>query len=179
MLKRILIIAAVLIAGAWLSAPKAHAEQTIAIVDVERILGEAKAAKSLQQQIQAKKESFQKEFAAKEKELKTTETTLLSEQGKLSAEEFNKKRKAYEEKIIEARKLFEKRRNGLQKGVDKAMVELRKDIMEVTAAVASAKNYDMVLTRDSVVIAEKAMDITSDVLKGIDAKVTNVPLTVE
>src|SRR5689334_13019758 len=79
---------------------------SIAIVDVDKLLADAKAAQSLQKQIQAKKEAFQKEFAAKEKELKTTEDSLLAEQSKISAEEFGKKRKAYEEKILATRKLF-------------------------------------------------------------------------
>lgn len=152
---------------------------TIAVVDVEKILAEAKAAKSLQSQIQAKKESLQKEFSVKEKELKSTETTLLGEKEKLSAEDFAKKRKAYEEKIIETRKLFQKTRNSLEEGVGKAMGELRKNILESAAQVGDEKGYDIVLTRDSVLIAEKSLDITPDVLAKLDSKLTDVKLQVQ
>jgi len=152
---------------------------TIAIVDVEQILADSKAAQGLQKQIQAKKEAFQKEFAAKEKELKSAETTLLAEQGKVTAEEFAKKRKAYEEKILETQKLFKKRRGSLDEGLNKAMSELRKSIVEAAATVADEKDYDIVLTRESVLIAEKALDITKDVLKALDDKTTDIKLTVE
>ena len=159
---------------------RAHAEgPKVAIVDVDKMLSEAKAAKSLQSQIQAKKDTFQKEFSAKEKELKAIETTLIQEKEKLSAEEFAKKRKAYEEKIIETRKLFQKTRNSLDEGLAKSMQELRKNIVEATAQVADEKGYDIVLTRESVIIAEKSLDITPDVLKKLDANVQQIKLQVQ
>ncbi|PZQ44965.1 MAG: outer membrane family protein [Micavibrio aeruginosavorus] len=158
---------------------KAADAPTIGIVDVEYILAQSKAAQSLQKQIQAKKEAFQKEFSAKEKELKTTENSLLAEQGKVTAEEFAKKRKAYEEKIIETQKLFKKRRGALDDGLANAMKELRKNIVEATTAVASEKKYDIVVTRESVLIAEKNLDITPEVLKALDAKITDIKLTVQ
>ncbi len=160
-------------------ASAAPAAPTIAIVDVEKILAEAKAAKSLQAQLKAKKESFQKEFSAKEKELKAAETALLGQKEKVSAEEFNKQRKAYEEKVIETRKLFQKTRNSLEEGVAKAMSQMRKSIMESAAAVADEKGYDIVLTRESVLIAEKSLDITSDVLAKLDASLSDVKLQVQ
>lgn len=158
----------------------AHAASpSIAVVDVEKILSDAKAAQSLQKQIQAKKEAFQKEFADKEKQLKADETALLAQKEKLSAEEFGKKRKAYEQKIIETRKLFQKRRSSLEAGLDKAMQQLRKNILESAAAIADEKKYDIVLTRESVLIAGKSLDITPDVLAKLDAKLADVKLTAE
>lgn len=170
-----------LLATLFMFAPVAAnaAAPSIAVVDVEKILAESKAAQSLQGQLKSKKESFQKEFAAKEKELKAAETALLGEKEKLSAEEFAKKRKTYEEKVIETRKEFQKSRASLDTGLTKAMGDLRKSIVEAAAEVASEKKYDVVLTRDSVLIAEKALDITPDVLKALDAKVTSISLKVE
>lgn len=160
--------------------PHARAQAaSVAVVDIEKIFAEAKAAKSLEKQIQAKREAFQKEFAAKEKQLKTAEEALVGEKEKLSAEEFGKKRKAFEGDIMEVRKLFQKRRNALDQGVGKAMTELRKNIVEAAAKVAEAKKYDIVVTRESVLIAEKSLDITADVLKAIDAQVSDIKLTVE
>ncbi len=161
-------------------APLAHAESpTIAVVDVERLYIDSKGAKSLKSQIEAKKEAFRKEFSAKEAELKKLEDALMSEREKLSAEEFGKKRKEFEQKILEARKLFQKRSSSLDDGQKSAMRELRKGIAEATTEVAEQKNYDVVLTRDSVVIAEKALDITEDVLKKLDEKISTIPLKVE
>jgi outer membrane protein len=174
------LIAALFLAFSFCAVPAARAEApTVAIVDVEKILAESKAAQSLQKQIQSKKEAFQKEFSGKEAELKKIETGLMAEREKLSAEEFGKKKKAYEEKILETRKLFEKRRNSLDGGLKTAMSELRKNIVQSTAEVADEKKYDIVLTRESVLIAEKSLDITADVLKKLDAKLSDIQLKVE
>jgi len=59
------------------------------------------------------------------------------------------------------------------------MGTLRKSIAEAAAEASDEKGYDIVLTREGVMIAEKSLDITEDVLKKLDAKVTNIPLTVE
>jgi outer membrane protein len=177
MIKHVLILA--LAIGVMLSPVAAMAAPNIAVVDVEKILAESKAAQSLQKQIQAKKESFQKEFSEKEKQLKATETALMGEKEKLSAEEFGKKRKAYEEKIIETRKLFQKRRTALESGLDKAMGQLRKSIIEATTSIADEKKYDVVLTRESVLIAGKSLDITADVLAKLDASLSDIQLKVE
>lgn len=177
--RRFVVAIVTLFACTLLSLPAQAQAPTIAIVDVEKVLTESKAAQSLQKQLQTKKEAFQKEFSAKEKQLRGTETALLAEREKLSAEEFAKKRKAYEESIIETRKLFQKSRNSLDQGVAKAMIELRKNIVEATAKIADEKGYDIVLTRESVLIAEKNLDITTDVLKALDARVSNIPLKVE
>lgn len=170
---------AVLVLGAAMPVKAQAAAPTIAIVDVEKVLSEAKAAQSLKKQIATKKEAFQKEFADKEKQLKSTETSLMGEKDKLSAEEFGKKRKDYEQKIMETRKLFQKRRNALDEGLSKAMGELRKNIVESAAKVADEKGYDIVLTRDSVLIAEKSLDITPDVLSKLNAQLSDVKLQVE
>lgn len=173
-------MAAILMTGAFASqARAADGGLSVALVDVEKILSDAKASKSLQGQIKTKREAFQKEFSAKEKELKATETSLISEKEKLSAEEFAKKRKAYEEKILETRKLFQKRRNGLDTGINKAMGELRQAIVEAASKIAEEKKYDIVLTRDSVLLADKALDITPDVLTKLDSLKSDVKLSVE
>ena len=180
MTHRTLAAALLLAFGLLVAAPAARAESpTIAIVDIEKILADSKASQSLQKQIQTKKEAFQKEFSAKEAELKKTETGLLAEREKVTAEEFGKKRKAYEEKILETRKLFQKRRNSLDEGLNAAMTELRKNIVQATTEVGEEKDYDIVLTRESVIIADKTLDITADVLKKLDAKLTDIQLKVE
>jgi outer membrane protein len=172
----------VLLAVFALALPASHAHAaspSIGIVDVEKIMAVAKASKDLKSQLDVKKESFQKEFSEKEKQLKQTEDTLLKERDTLTPEEFAKKRRAYEEKVMETRKLFQKTRNSLDQGLATAMDELRKNIVQATADVASEKGFDVVLTRESVLIAAHTLDITDSVLAKLDAKITKITLTVQ
>ena len=158
----------------------AHAEQSkIAVVDVEKILNISKAGKSIQQQLRERREGHQKEFSKLEKDLNASEKKLLKEKPDLSAEAFAAKRKEFQTQLLETRKLFQKRRNSLDKGLGTAMSTLRKNIIQVTAEVADEGGYNMILTRDSVVIVEKSMEITKQVLERLDSKVSSIKLDVE
>lgn len=155
-----------------------HADDSnIAVVDIDKLLNESKAGQSIAKQVQDKQAAFQKEFSTKEKELLDAQKTLAEQRQSLSTEEFAKKRKEFEDKLLETRKLFQKRRTDLDRALSEALLQLRKNVIEVTAAVAQKHDYDIVLTRDSVVIAEKALDITEPVLNDLNAKVSNIKLS--
>lgn len=158
-------------------APAVQAQSKIAVVDIEKLLNESKAGQSIAQQIKAKQEAFQKEFSAKEKELIDAQKKLVDDKKSLSAEDFSKKRKEFEEKLIETRKQFQKRRTDLDRALSSALMELRKNVVETTAAVADKQGYDVVVTRDSVVIADKSLDVTNQVLTDLNAKIDNIKLS--
>lgn len=166
-----------IVLGMGMAASPARAEESnIAVVDIDKLVNESKAGRSVAKQVQDKQAAFQKEFSAKEKELLEAQKTLLEQRQSLSAEDFAKKRKEFEEKLMETRKLFQKRRTDLDRALGEALMQLRKNVVEVTAAVAAKHDYDVVLTRDSVVIAEKALDITDQVLNDLNAKIDNIKL---
>lgn len=148
----------------------------IAVVDVEKVTSVSKAGKSIQEQLKSRREAFQKEFSDREDQLMKAEKTLVKQKTDLNADEFAKKRKEFEKQLLETRKLFQKRRNSLDKGLGKALATLRKNIIEVTASIADEKKYQVVLTRDSVVIVQKEMDITKDVLSRLNKKISKIKL---
>jgi Skp family chaperone for outer membrane proteins len=171
----VLIIAAALVAHPL----SVRADETkMAVVDVEKILSESKAGKSIQAQLNSRRETFQKEFSKRENDLMNAEKALVQQKPDLSADAFEKKRQEFERNLLETRSLFQKRRNSLDKGLGDALATLRKNIVEVIAEISDKENYQIVLTRDSVVIVEKEMDITETVLARLDKKITNIKLDV-
>lgn len=153
--------------------------QLIAVVDVDRLLSSSKAGKSIQEQHSKKRANFQKEFSKLENKLIDAEKQLVKDKESLSPEDFAKKRQGFEKEFQETRRLFQKRRNALEKGLADAFKTLRKIIIQTTAEVSDERKFDIVLTRESVVIVNKNMDITNEVLKRMDKKISNIPLTVE
>ena len=148
----------------------------IGVVDVERILVQSAAGISIEKQLTARRELFQKEFSARENNLMAAQKTLVERKNDLSAEEFSAQRKSFETQLLETRNLFKKRRSALDKGLGNALGSLRKHLVQVTAEVADQQGITVVLTRDSVVIVEKEMDITEDVLFQLNAKVSQINL---
>ena len=139
----------------------------IAVVDVEKIINESSAGKSVQTQLAKSRESFQKEFTGRENKLMAAQKKLVQEKQDISPEEFSKKRKAFEQQLLETRNLFQKRRSSLDKGLGNALSNLRKNIIQVTAEVADEGKFQVVLSRSSVVVIQKEMDITQTVFKAL------------
>lgn len=148
----------------------------IGVVDVERILAQSAAGKSIEKQLSVRRESFQKEFSARENNLMASQKNLIARKNELSNEEFAQQRKSFENQLLETRNLFKKRRRAIDKGLSTALINLRKHLVELTAEVADDKKLTVVLTRDSVVIVEKNMDITEEVLLRLNAKVPQINL---
>jgi len=155
------------------------AETNIAVLDMETLIRDSASGKSIQEQLKIKREEFQKEFSKKETDLRNTEKSLIEKKGSLSAEAMAEERKKFESSLLETRKLLQQRKGALEKGLGGAMVELRTQIVQVSADIADEKGYSVILSRDSVVVVEKSKDITAEVLKRLDSKVKKIDLKVE
>ena len=148
----------------------------VAVIDVQRILKDAKAAKDVESQLEAKRASYLEELKGHERTLKATEQALMAEREKLSPEELTKKRQEFEGKILETRKLAQQHRQTLEGTANTALNDIRKEIFLIVAEMSEKDGYDLVLTRQNVILADKSMDITDTVLKALDKKISKVKL---
>ena len=158
---------------------EAPAAFNMAVLDVQALLSQSVAAKSIQTQLDAEREQFQKEVSAQELKLKEQEKALIASNGKVSEEEFNKKKAALEKGVVEARQTLQKRRHSLEEAAGKAIEQLRLEITKITAALSDKEKYDIVITRQNVVLAVKSMDITETVMTELNDKVKKIDLKVE
>ena len=154
-------------------------DMDIGVVDIEKILNDSSAGKSIETQLKTRREAFQKEFTAREDNLMASQKTIIKQKSELNAEDFAVQRKNFENQLAETRNLFKKRRGSLDRGLGKALSILRKHIAQVTAEVADERGIKIVMTRDSVVIVAKEMDITETVLSRLNKKISNITLEVK
>jgi|GEM_PF-503584 Skp family chaperone for outer membrane proteins len=151
----------------------------IAVVDVQGLVADSKAGKSIQSQIQKQRESFQAEFSSLEKELGDLQKKLSDEKADQNSKEFQAKRKEFETKMANANNLVQKRRQSLEKGAADAVLELRKEIVKIVADIADKEKYTIVISRQDVILVEKDMDITGKVLAELDKKLSDVKLKLD
>lgn len=166
-------------AGACGFSARAFAETKIAVVDVQKIMSESLGARSIQKQLEDKRKSFQEEFSKHEQDLRDEQKTLIEGREKMSAEDFSKKREAFEGELLEMRKLVQKRQLALEKGASNAIEDLRGEVVKIVAQLAEKNGYDIVLTKQNVILAEKEMDITPEVMTRLDKNLKQVELKVE
>jgi outer membrane protein len=169
-------VLALIIAVAAMSFPgTARAEVKIAVVDFQRILTESTAGKSLQKQLDDAQKSFQDDMRKQDQALQATQAQLNKDEGKNSSDIIQKKAD-FEKKVVEARQDAAKKKDNLEKAANTAVNELRSQAAEVIGDMAQKEKFSLVLNKGTVIMAEKSMDITDDVLKGLNAKVQKIDL---
>ncbi len=152
---------------------------SMAVIDVQALLSQSEAAKSIQFQINTEREQFQKEVTEKEKKLKEQEKALIASNGKVSEAEFNKNKATFEKDVTDARQKIQKKKHSLEDAAGKSIEQLRNEITKIVAGLSDEKKYDIVITRQNVVLAVKSLDITADVMERLNDKVKKIDLKVE
>lgn len=157
---------------------QAHAETSIAVVDVQRLLTESKAAQSIYTQRQANREAFLNKISHQEQLLRDEEKELVAAQKKLSAEEFGKKRQSYEKNILEARRMAQTHKRKIEEASKKAMDTLREQLYLTVQSIADEKGYDLVISSRDVIAGAKSLDITEETLQRMNKNVSDIKLDI-
>lgn len=160
-------------------APAANTNIAMAVVDIQQLLRESKAAQGIETQLTGIRKKFQADVEAKEKELRAAEKKLMEEKGNLKEEELKAKVQEFQKKVTDTQKSIQTEKNKLDKAVAAAIGKLRAQIVKVVAEIADKKNLDLVLARTDVVIVSKTLDITSEVLERINKDLPSVTVVVE
>lgn len=148
----------------------------IGVVDMGRVLATSEASKDIRSQSEAKIKSIEASLKEQEKKLRAEEESLIKQKATLKPEEFKAKAEDFRKKLIEAQKSALENRNMIEKSVDAAVKNLEKQAGEIVAQEANKHGFAIVLSREGIVLAEKSLDITDEVLKQLNAKVTKVPV---
>jgi Skp family chaperone for outer membrane proteins len=148
----------------------------IGVVNVQAILQKSAAGKNIQAQLDKKREEYQEQISAKENNLRDAEKKILDQKETLSEAEFAAKRKDFEQDVLSAQKMVQNNKRSLEGGFARALAKLRDDVRETVAEVAKERQYALVLSDDAVIIAEKSMDITDEVIKALDKRLTKVTI---
>jgi outer membrane protein len=151
----------------------------IALIDDQKLLADSKAAKSIEAQIDKKRDGYQKEFTSLEQQLRDKSGKLEASKDKMSPAEYDKQRAAFQNEVMTDQKLAQSRRTELEHAAADAVSKLRAQITKIVAGMADKNGYDLVLTRQNVVLAKDAMDITDQVLTQLDNTMTSVPMSFE
>lgn len=169
-----------LLAAVPQAAYSAPANAKLAVVDLQRIMGEAKVTASIQDQLNKQRAAYQTEISKLEQELKNTESQLEKDtQSQKNSGDLIQKKADFEKKVIESKKLVQQRRNGLEKGATDAMNEVRKEVLKIISEMSEKEKYDAVLTQQAVIFSSKSLDITDAVLKSLNSRLSKVTVKFE
>jgi Skp family chaperone for outer membrane proteins len=159
--------------GPTLTAP------SVAIVDVQRVLGESAAGKSIQAQLETEGRKIRDQITKLDDELENGENELKRQRSVMSADAFNEQAQALQRRQAEAQRIVQDRRDAFTKGQNDAVNVVGDNIRDIVQQLAAERHIGMVLRKEVVMsIADKNMDVTDDVIHRLNEKLPSVVVTV-
>jgi len=180
---RRLIALAVVATVAWLQpwpgrgASAQKLPQTVAaVIDYQRILRDAAAARSIRDQIEARRKGYQEEISKEEQRLHEEDKAFAKQRSVLTPEAFDEKRLAFEQEVAEVQRLVQERRRALDTISAAALNEVKQALIEIVTSIAEERGFNLVLPSSEVLFFSRKIDLTEEVLTKLDAQLPEVTL---
>ena len=145
--------------------------ENIAYLDLDNIVKNTKAGKSIINKLKVSKDTALKKFEKKEKELKKVEEDINKQKNVLSKEELRNKVSDFKKDISSFRNEREKLINDFNIKKIQEFEKFFKKITPIIGEYVEKKNIDFVLDKKNIFLANKNNDITNEIIKLIDEKI--------
>lgn len=150
----------------------------VAIVDVQRVLQTADAAKSVQQQLDAQRSKFQTEIAAEEKDLRESEQKLVKLRETAQTNDYVEQEQKLQQRFLSVERHVQARRKALDQAYTDSMNKVRKGIVDIVSEIAKEKGVNLAVVKQQVIWNDGNVDITDEVIKRLDKALPNVQVNV-
>ena len=154
-----------------------RAELSAIVVDVQKILDQATAAKSIQKQLEQIRETYRTQIAGEEKNLRGMEQALVTERATLKPEIYAQKEQELRDKVRAMEQKVQERRRTLETAFTGAMNTVRDTLVTVVKEIAEQRKAQVVLVKQQVIWMDPALDATPEVLKLMDARLPDVKVS--
>ena len=145
-----------------------------AVIDYQRILRDARAAKSIREQIESRREAYQGEIGAEEERLREADQAFAKQRSLLTPEALAEKRRDFEKEVVEVQRMVQERRRKLDLTSAAALNEVKKVLIEIVTGIAEERGFNLVLPSSEVLFFARSIDLTEEVLTQLDARLPNV-----
>jgi outer membrane protein len=173
-----LCLAAVLAAAAAVGDTRAQQlpPTVAAVIDYQRIIRESAAARSISEQIEARRKAYQEEISKEEQRLHEADKAFAKQRSLLTPEAFAEKRREFEEEVAVVQRLVQERRRALDSASAEAFDQVKGALIEVVTSIAEERGFNLVLPSSEVLFFSRRIDLTDEVLAKLDARLPDVPV---
>jgi outer membrane protein len=148
-----------------------------AVIDYQRILRDAAAARSIREQIETRRKAYQEEISKQEQRLHEADKEFAKQRSVLSPEAFAEKRREFEQDVAEVQRMVQERRRELDRMSAAALNEVKKALIEIVTSIAEERGFNLVLPSSEVLFFSRSLDLTQEVLAKLDARLPQVRLS--
>jgi outer membrane protein len=148
----------------------------VIVIDFQEVLRGSAAARSIQQQLERTRGTYQEEITKKEKDLRTAEQELAQQRAVLAPEAFQQRRRDFEARVADVQRDVNAKKRQLDQAFEENMSKVREQLIGIVDELAKETKANLVISKAAVVIVEKKFDFTGEALARLDRKVPSVRL---
>jgi outer membrane protein len=148
----------------------------VGTLDLQTILKQSKAGQSLEQALLAKSRAINAEIGKTEQGLRAKRQQLEQQRSSLPPADFQAQLGALEKEFEALRKSASAKRKELELARRKGLEQISKTLDVVIRDIAQKRGLTLIINKSLIVMAEESWEITSEVQKGLDAKLPKVSI---
>ena len=146
----------------------------ILIVNTEELFAQSKVGQSIRKQMQTQAQALQDENEKKSKSMEAEAKKLGDQRALLSKEEFQKKVQALQNKDREFQQSMQEKSQALQIGARQARAKVQAVLRPIFVDIMKERGGTVLLDQSVVLAGGVDLDITQEVLKRLNEKLTDV-----
>jgi len=148
----------------------AQDKQTIAVVNIQQVMKDSTAAKSVREQLESKQKNFQSEITKKEEELQKEDKELTKQKTVLAKAAFDDKLRAFRTKATDVQKDVQSKKALLDSAFEHSLNDIQKVVTDIISDISKEKGFVIAVPTSQILYADKSLDISSEVLDRLNKK---------
>tara|TARA_B110000459_G_scaffold150710_1_gene164377 strand:- start:225 stop:779 length:555 start_codon:yes stop_codon:yes gene_type:complete len=160
-------------------AETAYPNTSIAIVDLNLILSDSKAAINATKQFEAFQKSTEDEILASDEKMLDERNKLIEQQSVIAPEAFELKAKDYEKKLQTYQVKKQEKLRKLEGVLQKARNEILESVKPILEDLSKELGVTVILEKNSVLLSASNMDITETVIKKLNKKLPKIKVSLD
>ena len=146
------------------------------MIDFQEVLRNSAAAKSIQQQLERTRSTYQEDINKKERDLRAAEQELGQQRAVLAPEAFQQRRRDFETRVADVQREVGGKKRQLDQAFEENLLKVREQLITIVDELAKETKANMVISKAAIVIVEKKYDLTGEALSRLDKKISSVKL---
>ena len=160
-------------------ANESYPNTSIAIVDLNLILSDSKAAKNATKQFEEIQKDIEDEIIASDKKMLEERNKLIEQQSVIAPEAFELKAKDYESKLQNYQIEKQNKLRKLEGVLQNARNEILENVKPILEELSKEFGVTVILEKNSVLLSANNMDLTDDIIQKLNKKLPKIKVSLD
>ena len=152
---------------------------SIGVLDLNKVLLEAKAAKNAADEIDKIAKKIENELISSDENMVKEQNKLIESQSIMAPEAFELKRKEYEDKAQNYNIERQKKLLSIDQLVESSRNEILNNLKPILEDISETKGITVILEKGTVLLNAETMDITDEVIKTLNKNLPKIEVSLE